>query len=370
MSEIRKREMEFLSGEIDYWLEKNIITSEQAEKISELYDVKKYNLRMILFVAGSVLLGLGAVSFAAAHWHELPKVLRVCIIVGCYLVSVGIYNFSGHDTRTGKAFLLLASIIFGSGIFLITRMYDYKLEWFTIIGWWVIWVILTALISRDTWQIYLAQILALLYLNAINAIDIFALEFTRLSRISMLEFFLPVNAFALVVALWFAWRAVNDRVALNVNMLITLLLLASRMSLCFGGTITLIILALTGAVMSFMTRWHDPEIFGLLMLGTFGLLLTWPEFWKGEIFSRTVAGFPGPAFLSVCTAFVVACLMLVNIYRGHSVTGIIFFALLASRYFFDHLFGYMPKAWGFTLTGIIFLVAGLFFGHVRKLFVR
>ena len=136
------------------------------------------------------------------------------------------------------------------------------------------------------------------------------------------------------------------------------------MSLCFGGTWTLIILTAAGGIMSLITKWHDSEIMGILMLGLFGLLLTWPEFWRGEIFS---SGFAGISW-SVCAAVLIAFLMLVNIYRGHYGLGILFCALLASRYFFDHFFGYMPKAFGFTLTGIIFMTAGLFFGRIKKYF--
>ena len=79
---------------------------------------------------------------------------------------------------------------------------------------------------------------------------------------------------------------------------------------------------------------------------------------------------PHRDILPVCNAVIVAALMLVNIYRGHSGIGITFCALIAARYFFDHFFGFMPKAWGFTLTGIIFVIAGLCFGKIRKLFER
>ena len=364
MISIRKKEMEFLSGEINLWQEENLITSEQADKIISLYDIKKNNLRLILFIAGGILLGLGLVSFIAAHWHELPKILRVAIISGSYIASLIAYCFLGMSkTKSGKSFLLLASIIFGSGIFLITRMYNVKLELEEIILFWVIEVLITSLISRDIWQVYLSQILSLLYLNIINAIDIFALEFANLSKIAIDKFFSPITAFALIIALWAVWKSVKDRIAFNFNMLLTLLLLASRMSLCFGGTYTLIILTLSGAVMSFVSKNHDTEILGLLMTGLFGLLLTWPEFWRGEIFE-------GAKFLPVLTAIFAAVIMLVNIYRGHYATGIIFCALLASRYFFDHLFGYMPKAWGFTLTGIIFMTGGLFFGRIKKIFEK
>ena len=81
-------------------------------------------------------------------------------------------------------------------------------------------------------------------------------------------------------------------------------------------------------------------------------------------------GIEGLSFWPVCNALAVAVLMLVNIYRGHGAGGVVFCALIASRYLFDHLFGYMPKAWGFTLTGVVFLGASMFFGKIRKFFSK
>ena len=357
-----KKEIEFLSNEISDWLELDLITQEQSEKILSLYEIKTRNLRMIFFIAGGILLGLGGVSFIAAHWHELPKILRVCVISAAWLASLAAYSFFGMSkTKAGKAFFLLSSVIFGSGIFLITRMYNIKLAWATITGWWIVQVLISAFMARDDWQVYFAQVLSFLYLNAINAIDLFALEFANLSRVSILEFFSPLNAFVLIFALWAAWRLIDDRIIFSVNMLLTLLLFASRMSLCFGGTWALIILVIAGAVLSLISKFHDAEIFGLLMLGLFGLLLTWPEFWPG---------FAGKSFWPVLTALFVALLMLFNIYRGHIGIGIIFCTLLICRYFFDRIFGYMPKALGFTLMGIALLISGLFFGRIKKFFNR
>ena len=364
-----KKEIEFLSGEIEEWLDLDLITQEQSEKILSLYEIKTRNLRAVFFIAGGILLGLGAVSFIAAHWHMIPKIIRVCIIAAAWLASLAAYYFLGKSaTKSGRAFLLLSSVIFGSGIFLIARMYNVKLAWYTITGWWIIEVLIAAVLARDTWQTYLAQILSFAYLNAVNAIDLFALEFANLSRISVIEFFSTWNAFALIIALWLIWRLVDDRIVFNANMLLTLLLCASRMSLCFGGTYALIILVVIGAVLSLITRWHDSQIFGLLMLGLFGLLLTWPEFWRGEIFRAEILGFSGKNFWPVATASFTAMLMLFNIYRGHVGIGIIFCFLLVCRYFFDHLFGYMPKAWGFTLMGVALLISGLFFGRIKKFF--
>ena len=366
-----RKEIDFLNSEIADWVEQDIITPEQSEKILSLYEVKTRNLRMIFFIAGGILLGLGAVSFIAAHWHELPKIFRVCVIVAAWLGAMSAYSFFGMSrTRAGRAFYLLASVIFGSGIFLITRMYNIKLSWTTITGWWIVQILISGFAARDEWQIYFAQVLSFVYLNALNAIDLFALEFANLSRVSVIEFFSPWNAFALIIALWLAWRLVNDRVIFSVNMFLTLLLLASRMSLCFGGTWTLIILVFSGAVLSLISKWHDSQIFGVLMLGLFGLLLTWSEFWRGEIFSASVFGVAGKNFWPVATAVFVALLMLFNIYRGLVAPGIIFCTLLAARYFFDHLFGYMPKAWGFTLIGVALLIFGIFFERVKRIFLN
>ncbi len=353
MPDIRKKYMDFLSGEAEYWQEEEIITEEQAEQILALYDVKRFNLNRILFIAGAVLLGLGLVSFIASQWHLLNRFLRVLIIIGAYGASLTAYYFAKHSEqpRLAQSFLLLASVIFGAGIYLTTRMFDYPITFAAWLGCWVIWTILTAIITRDTWQLYLSQVIGLLYLNVIDAVDIFALQFVNLPREELSRFFFPVNAFILVAALWCAWFLVRDRVTLSVNILITVLLLASRMSMCLGGTWTLVILAVIGALMSF-TRHHDTEIFGLLMLGLFGLLLTWAEFWHDDIFA------PYLSYLPVITALFVAVIMLANIYRGHYITGITFFAMLLIRYFFDNFFGYIPKAWGFSLTGIIFVVAG------------
>ncbi|MBQ3402260.1 MAG: DUF2157 domain-containing protein [Synergistaceae bacterium] len=365
MSGISRHDMEFLSTEATSWVEAGIITDEQAEGILSLYTVKSRNLKVILLIAGAVLLGLGGASFIMANWHKLGREFRVVLIGGLYVASLTAWMFTGRSgTKTGRAFLLVGSAVVGAGLYLIPRMYDVKMTLEGISGLWAVQAALTGIISRDSWEVYLSQALSLLWLNLNGAVNVFALQFMPTSKLALSEFFEPMSAFMMVMMLWLSWVVIRDRAAFMLNVMISLLLLASRMSLCFGGTWTMIILAVFGGIMSFNGRDNDAEIMGLLMLGVFGLLLTWPEFWRGSEFSG------GLEFLPVVNAVIVAGIMLVNVYRGHSGTGITFCGLLASRYFFDHLFGYLPKAWGFTLTGIIFVIAGLSFGKVRKFWRR
>ena len=359
MISISRKYMEFLTSEAAIWTQESIITQDQAEAITSLYEVREHSLRKILLIAGGVLLGLGGVSFIAAHWHQFPKLLRVCVIVAGYIVSMAAYAFTGRSqTRTGKVFLLQASIIFGAGIYLITRMYNYKLSFSEVLAWWLVELIITSACARDNWQMYFSQAVSFVYLNWINAIDIFALEFMSSSKIDITQFFMPLEGFAVLIALWALCRWIHDRTAFNVNMLLTLLVLASRMSLCLGGTWTLIILAVAGAGLSFV-KFSDAEILGLLVAGLCGLILTWPEVWREGLAEWG-------SVLAILSAVLSACVMLVNIYRGHGAIGVTFCALLIMRYFFDRLFGYMPKAWGFTLLGILFLTAGIFFGKLKE----
>ncbi|MBR1486761.1 MAG: DUF2157 domain-containing protein, partial [Synergistaceae bacterium] len=166
MRKLSSKENDFLSGEISEWLELNLITPEQSEKILSLYEIKTRNLRLIFFIAGGILLGLGAISFIAAHWHELSKIFRVCVILTAWLASLAAYSYFGFSkTRAGRAFYFLASVIFGSGIFLITRMYNIKLALSTGIGWWIIQVLISGFLARDECQIYFTQILSFLYMN-------------------------------------------------------------------------------------------------------------------------------------------------------------------------------------------------------------
>lgn len=369
MNSIKKHDLEFLTNEIKTWQDEEIITYEQGEKILNLYEIKKRPLRMILLIAGGILIGLGGISFIGAHWYEIPKLIRVSVILATYIASVLIYYFLGaKESKLARSFLIFGSCIIGAGIFLITRMYNYKLTESSGTGYWLIGLFIVSALSRDEWQLYLLEAIGFLHLLFSGAIDIFALQFMEHSRVSLMTFFEPPQAILIIIGLYLICRYINDKIANNIAMLLTLGVLASRMTLCLGGTASLIILVTMGIIISFIPNpnWNEAENFGLLMAGFLGLLLTLPEFWRGEIFNQEIFGFAGKSFFSVITAIILAIIMLLQIYKGRIVAGGVFFALLLARYFFDRLFGYLPKAWGFTIIGIIFLIAGLFFEKITR----
>lgn len=102
------------------------ITSEEEKE-----DTQKKTIRIVLTI-GAVLIGAGVFSFIASNWQEMTKSIKIGVIVVGMLsaYSVGWYmkeklNF----IKTGEALILLGSIIYGAGIFLVAQMFNIRANW-------------------------------------------------------------------------------------------------------------------------------------------------------------------------------------------------------------------------------------------------
>ena len=372
MKAIKKREFEFLTNELDFWQSENLITPDLANNILNLYELKKRPMRAILLMAGFLLLMLGCASVAVANWETLNQFYRFGIIFGGYIASLIAYvicnkpySSGASKSRAGQACLLMGSFILIAGIFFVPSE---RPKFIIGLGYCVTAVFLITMIMRDACELYLLEFLAFLYLVLTRAINLIALQFLTnpAGNFSLENFFSPLRAFVLAGLIWLAVIFIRDRTAFNASFMISLALISSRMIFCFGNTWTLIILVLFGAAISFLSRFYDMMIFGLILSGVLGILLTWPEFWNGEFFETGYFGYSGQEFYPIVSAILIALLMIIQIYRGNIITGGIFFVLLAGRYFFDELFGYISKAWFFGIAGAIFLAAGLFSSFFTK----
>ncbi|MFK7696276.1 DUF2157 domain-containing protein [Paenibacillus sp. HJGM_3] len=106
------------------WVERQIVTKEQYNQILSLYDDKKHAVG-ILPILGSVLVGLGILSFIAANWQDISQMLRLVIILA---VMSGFYAAGdrllkrGHE-KLGIALIGIGLIAFGGGIVLVGQMF-------------------------------------------------------------------------------------------------------------------------------------------------------------------------------------------------------------------------------------------------------
>jgi uncharacterized membrane protein len=125
-----------LKEETEAWLREGIITPEQKEKILGRYrlleeaDEKAGPGRLVttITILGSILIGVGVILFVAANWSEIPRWGKLGIIFSSMLCSYGLGYYLRYDResfpKAGAALILLGSIIFGAGIFLIAQIYN------------------------------------------------------------------------------------------------------------------------------------------------------------------------------------------------------------------------------------------------------
>jgi len=86
----------------------------------------------IVAIIGAVLIGAGIFSFIASNWEEMTRALKVSVILIAMAISYGAAWFVREKykmEKTGGALLLLGSIIYGSGIFLVAQMFHIRANW-------------------------------------------------------------------------------------------------------------------------------------------------------------------------------------------------------------------------------------------------
>ncbi len=168
-----------LEQEIEKWLDDGIITSEQKDKILRRYSTirdregreKPVSLISTLSIMGAVLVGAGVILFIASNWSGMSRWLKVMLII----VSMSLSYYGGFNLafekrsfpKTGRAFIIIGSFIFGAGMFLISQMYNFIIHYQ---NGFLVWGIIALLIA------YLLKMKTLLSLAIIDLLIWLGLE--------------------------------------------------------------------------------------------------------------------------------------------------------------------------------------------------
>jgi uncharacterized membrane protein len=114
----------WLEREAPRWIREEIITTEQYERIVQLYPREKRTLGL-LTIFGGLFIGIGIISFIAANWQELPELFRILLLatamVAAYLSGERI--LASGRTNLGIAVIGIGLFLFGGSIILIGQMY-------------------------------------------------------------------------------------------------------------------------------------------------------------------------------------------------------------------------------------------------------
>lgn len=116
-----------LTADVQRWRAEGWIGADGERKI--LDDIASrgsgLNLASALAILASVLLGFAAISFVAAHWNEMPRTLRLglllSLIAGGYAAA---FVFAARGQRMfSDAAILFSVAMFGASIMLISQMF-------------------------------------------------------------------------------------------------------------------------------------------------------------------------------------------------------------------------------------------------------
>lgn len=118
-----------LQREAREWRTSELISEEQYQKLSEKYEFETIETAardrfvMILLGLGSILIGIGAITFVAANWQALSQTVKAGLLfiamIICDLSGFRLVNRMGPSDRwrrLGQALLLLGALLLGANL--------------------------------------------------------------------------------------------------------------------------------------------------------------------------------------------------------------------------------------------------------------
>ena len=145
----------------------------------------KASFGTIVAIFGAILIALGIAWLLAQNWHQIPRLIKVIILLGTTIISysVGTVLRLRKYTGIGKALLVLGALLYTLSIFLIAQMYFTSASfqgtaWLLLIAW--IGVLLASYIfdSSISLAVALIEFLTWLVVQYIAFVEYQGFEFT------------------------------------------------------------------------------------------------------------------------------------------------------------------------------------------------
>jgi len=152
-----------ITSDLARWREMGFLNQTSLEMIKR--DVAKrrsgISFTAIIALLGIVSLCFAAITFVAANWDEMSRLLRVGILLGGLWLSYGlsVYFHLKRQNWLSQIFVLLGSALFGASIMLISQMYHLQGEQKDAILLWAAGTLIAALLMRSAPALVLAIVL-------------------------------------------------------------------------------------------------------------------------------------------------------------------------------------------------------------------
>ena len=390
-----------LGREIEHWVDESLVSPEQKDRILARYaalataEEKAGPGKLIttITVLGSILVGVGVLLFVASNWSQVPRWGKLSLIFSSLIASYAIGYYLRYEKqnypRLGASLILLGSLIFGAGIFLIAQIYHISVHYPNGPLLWGLAVLPLAYLLRFRSILALAIIDLLIWLGVESSfrIAVFA-SFGSITIMTALFFMAGLTLWALglmhrgVSALRDIagpYLMIGMFTALFAGYLMTFDILRGA----FGSGellwfyLGLAAMCFASVVASFLSKdrpagWF-PELLGLcvLMVLMAGLALA-QRTDNGVPYVRVV--YEGSGRMATLAANLVYFCAIIGIivlgylrhHRGYVNIGLLFFVLDVIARYFDLLWRLLPRSLFFIGGGALLLAGGVLLEKKRR----
>ena len=161
-----------LATEVSTWVEREIISLEQARTICRLYEVDYDEIRSrstgyrVLVVLGFLFIGLALITVIGANWDAIPRGARMggllALTAGTHLLALR-HHLSGRTTLATGLFAL-GNLFYGASIILVAQIYHLGEHMPDGVFWWALGTLPFAVLLRSPWLTLMSGLLALVWL--------------------------------------------------------------------------------------------------------------------------------------------------------------------------------------------------------------
>ena len=174
-----------LAAEASTWVERELISIDQARSICHLYGVDFDDVRgrstayRVLVVLGFLFIGLSLITVIGANWEAIPRGVR---LAGMIALTAGTHGFAlrryfSAGQSAGAGLFMLGNIFYGASIILIAQVYHLGEHMPDGVFWWAIGSLPFALLLCSPWLTVFSGMLALVWFFLEYSAGFFAVWF-------------------------------------------------------------------------------------------------------------------------------------------------------------------------------------------------
>jgi|TARA_B110001469_G_scaffold8155_1_gene8137 uncharacterized membrane protein len=170
-----------LAKETATWVDKDLISLDQARSICSEYDVdydssESYSAGYRLLVAlGYLFIGLAVITLLGANWDEIPRGVRMAGLMAITLGthSLGFRSYLIGNESSAIGFFLLGNLFYGASIILIAQIYHLGEYMPDGVFWWALGSLPFGVLLRNSWLTLFSCLLAIIWFFLEYKMDFF-----------------------------------------------------------------------------------------------------------------------------------------------------------------------------------------------------